>query len=367
MTDAHLREQKKHLVVLVHGINTEAYWIDLVKPTLEDAGFVVAPTSYGNYTVLKFLLPFKGPRRKAADRVVRAINIAQELFKPSEISVISHSFGTYVVGHILAEHPELKWERIIFCGSVLKDTFPLFQFLYRFNPPMLNEVGSRDYWPAIAESAGWGYGSIGSRGLHDPAVSTRWHHGFRHSDFLTETFTETFWIPFLKDGRIVRGDKPTALPLRIRALTFFPLRLFVPLVLVACLAFGAAAFVGPVFISTASSDCDSTTAPETLMTRTTKFAISPTTTAGATARREWSRVINDRWVERYIDDHFDVQFNIKCRTTLQGCPGTVVYLSQQPKVRRFIPDKGCTGFWLREGDGEWGYVRQITPQDDAGR
>jgi pimeloyl-ACP methyl ester carboxylesterase len=245
--------------MLVHGINTEAYWIDLVKPTLEDAGFVVAPTSYGNYSVPKFLLPFKGPRRKAADRVVRAIITAKHLFKPTEMSVISHSFGTYVVAQILAEHPEFKWDRIIFCGSVLKDTFPLFQYLGRFEPPLVNEVGSRDYWPAIAQSVGCGYGSIGSRGLHDPAVSTRWHHGYRHSDFLDENFTKTFWIPFLKDGTIVQGDRPTKLPLWIRALTSRPLRLFLPLVLAvlaACVAVAAAALVGIPFVIIKRLCCD---------------------------------------------------------------------------------------------------------------
>jgi len=40
--------QQDHLVVLVHGINTRARWMDNVRPALERANFVVAATSFGN-------------------------------------------------------------------------------------------------------------------------------------------------------------------------------------------------------------------------------------------------------------------------------------------------------------------------------
>jgi len=165
----------------------------------------------------------------------------------------------------------------------------------------------------------------------------------------------------LKEGKIVHADTPTVLPFWIRALTSFPLRLGQPLVLAALVAFGLAVLV----FGTSSSDCDSATPSELPMTRVTKFTISPRTTAGSTNRREWTRVTNDRWVERYVDDGFSIQFNLKCRTTLQGCPGTVVYEHQKPAVRRFIPDKGCEGmpFWLREGDGDWGVAGSLTLQD----
>jgi hypothetical protein len=36
---------EKHLVILVHGINTFADWMPAMIDTLESAGFLVAPTS----------------------------------------------------------------------------------------------------------------------------------------------------------------------------------------------------------------------------------------------------------------------------------------------------------------------------------
>jgi pimeloyl-ACP methyl ester carboxylesterase len=197
-------EAKDHLVLLVHGINTRALWMGDVKNALESSGFTVAPTSYGQFGILRFLAPFRSLRNKAIDRVAKDIRTARRSFSmsngsdPKRMSVISHSFGTYVVGRLLTDYPEFKWDRIIFCGSVVRDDFPLDQVLERFVHPLLNEIGTKDFLPAMAESAGWGYGSVGSTGFNRPPVETRWHHGFRHSDFLSEEFCNKFWIPFLR-------------------------------------------------------------------------------------------------------------------------------------------------------------------------
>jgi hypothetical protein len=224
------RETPNHLVLLVHGINTRALWMGEIKPALERAGFYVAPTSYGKFGLPRFLAPFPWLRSLAIARVVTDIRTARRSYRiaygadPKYMSVISHSFGTYVVSKIIAECPEFQWERIVLCGSVVRDDFRFDQVLERFRPPLLNEVGTRDYWPALAESAGWGYGSVGSTGFNRPPVETRWHTGFRHSDFLTERFCNEFWVPFLRGGKIRPADKPTELPLFIRAIAWLPLR-----------------------------------------------------------------------------------------------------------------------------------------------
>ncbi len=93
-------------------------------------------------------------------------------------------------------------DRVIFCGSVVRNDFPFDTAEKQFVEPLLNEVGTSDFLPALAASAGWGYGSVGSNGLNHPLVETRWHHGFTHSKFLTEPFCNEFWVPFLL------GDKP---------------------------------------------------------------------------------------------------------------------------------------------------------------
>jgi hypothetical protein len=216
------------LVILVHGINTWAHWMGGVKSTLEKAGFAVAPTSYDRYGIPRFLAPFPRLRRKAIERVVTNIRTAIRRHKrdtgsdPKRMSVISHSFGTYVISHILTE-PEFHWYRVIFCGSVVRNDFPFDKAEKQFDA-LLNEVGTKDFLPALAASAGWDYGSVGSNGLNHPLVETRWHHGLKHSDFLTESFCRKFWVPFLLGNKPIPAGKAIRMPFWIRAITAFPLR-----------------------------------------------------------------------------------------------------------------------------------------------
>ena len=219
-----------HLIILVHGINTRALWMNEIRPALEDAGFAVAPTSYGRFGIPRFLFPGTWLRRKAVNRIAADIHTARAAFErtygrpPAKMSVISHSFGTYVISIILRDHPELVWKRIIFCGSVVREDFDFDRALTQFTSPLLNEVGTKDYLPALAESVGWGYGSVGSTGFNRPPVETRWHHGLRHSDFLKAGFCNRHWVPFLRGERLSRGDAAQALPLGVRALVSLPLR-----------------------------------------------------------------------------------------------------------------------------------------------
>jgi pimeloyl-ACP methyl ester carboxylesterase len=220
-----------------------------VKPALEDAGFTVAPTSYGQFNIARFLWPeplWPEPfwlRPKAIKRVATEISTARRSYNiikgrdPKRMSVISHSFGTYVVGRLLTDYPEFQWYRIIFCGSVVREDFAFDQVLERFSHPLLNEIGTEDYWPALAESAGWNYGSVGSTGFNRPPVESRWHHGYTHSDFLTEDFCKEFWIPFLQGHKAKRAGKATQMPLRVRLICMVPLRwltgfLFLPILFV---------------------------------------------------------------------------------------------------------------------------------------
>jgi pimeloyl-ACP methyl ester carboxylesterase len=223
-------ETTGHLVILVHGINTRALWMGEIKPALEAAGLAVAPTSFGKFSILRFLMPFSWSREAAIRRVAMDIQTARRVYSrercadPERMSVISHSFGTYVVSRILTDYSEFKWHRVIFCGSVVREDFRFDHVLDRFDPPLLNEVGTKDFLPALAESAGWGYGSVGSTGFNRPPVETRWHDGYSHSDFLTEKFCNEFWIPFLRGEKPRRGDKAAHLPLWITSITWLPLR-----------------------------------------------------------------------------------------------------------------------------------------------
>jgi hypothetical protein len=52
----------------------------------------------------------------------------------------------------------------------------------------------------------------------------RWHHGYSHSDFLTDKFCKKFWVPFLQGDKPKPADKPAQMPLLVRVVCILRLR-----------------------------------------------------------------------------------------------------------------------------------------------
>jgi hypothetical protein len=194
-----------HVVILVHGIRDFALWQTAIRSTLEEGGFRAEATNYGRFNLLEFLAPFSYFRKKAIDTVWNQIRIIKQNNEGALLSVVAHSFGTFVVSHLMQNNFDVRFHRVIFCGSVVRYGFPFEQFQNRFSAPIVNEVGTRDIWPAIAESVTFGYGSAGTYGFRRPLVRDRWHNKARHGYFLSAEFCKTFWQPFLKNGTFVGG------------------------------------------------------------------------------------------------------------------------------------------------------------------
>jgi hypothetical protein len=203
-----------HVVILVHGIRDFALWQTTVRSAVEDEGLKAEAINYGRINLLQFLAPFSYFRKKAIATVWNQIRIVKQNNEGSLLSVIAHSFGTFVIAHLVQENFDVKFHRIIFCGSVVPYGFPFEQFQNRFTQPIINEVGTRDIWPALAESITFGYGSAGTYGFRRPLVRDRWHNGAHHGFFLDAQFCIKFWSPFLRDGEIVSGARDPESPPR---------------------------------------------------------------------------------------------------------------------------------------------------------
>ncbi|PWE78706.1 hypothetical protein XF30_20105 [Bradyrhizobium sp. SUTN9-2] len=181
----------------------------MVRNTLESVGLKVELTNYMRLDLIRFLLPVEYFRGKVIDEIWTQIEFARQRHPKAVFSIIAHSFGTYVVAEILRQKFTMQAERVIFCGSVVRYDFPFQQISSRFKGEIINEIGTADPWPAIAESLTTGFGSAGTYGFRRPGVRDRWHNGFRHSDFLKPDFCRKFWIPYLLipgDQSIVEGD-----------------------------------------------------------------------------------------------------------------------------------------------------------------
>jgi hypothetical protein len=203
---------KSHVVILVHGIRTRALWQNELGKILQKDGFVVQPTNYGYFDVVRFLFPWQPFAGAIVDKIARQVSHTLSINKGADCSIIAHSFGTFVVARILRDYTYFEFNRIIFCGSVVPHTFPFEDYRGRFEVPLVNEVGTRDFWPVIAEAVTFGYGSAGTYGFRRPAVRDRWHNGKAHGDFLNQKFCMKYWVPFLRKGEIVEDNETAERP-----------------------------------------------------------------------------------------------------------------------------------------------------------
>jgi pimeloyl-ACP methyl ester carboxylesterase len=211
-TDSPVPSTKSHVVVLVHGIRTRALWQNELRKTLQKESFVVQPTNYGYFDVLRFLSPWQLFAGAIVEDLTRQIRHTLVMNKNADCSIIAHSFGTFVVARMLRDHTDLEFSKIIFCGSVVSHRFRFEDYRSRFEAPIINEVGTRDFWPVIAEVVTFGYGSAGTYGFRRPAVRDRWHNGKAHGDFLNQDFCRKYWVPFLSNGSIVEDDEEAEQP-----------------------------------------------------------------------------------------------------------------------------------------------------------
>lgn len=161
---------------------------------------------------MRFLFPWQLFAGGVIKEITRQVRHALAENKGADCSIIAHSFGTFVVARILRDHTDLELDRIIFCGSVVPQKFRFEDYRANFKRPLINEVGTRDFWPVFAEVVTFGYGSAGTYGFRRPAVRDRWHNGKAHSDFLNPEFSRRYWVPFLRDGKIIEDSESAEPP-----------------------------------------------------------------------------------------------------------------------------------------------------------
>lgn len=223
----------RETVLLVHGIRTHADWFQSIRGVLERHGFRVALSNYGRFDLVRFLMPINLFRARTQHNLFRQIRDTQKRYPNSRISIIAHSFGTYLIAKILQREFDLRIKRIIFIGSVVRYNFPFEDFSERFEGEILNEVGAHDPWPVLAESVTTGYGSTGTYGFKRERVFDVWKRS-SHSEALSPDHCEGRWIPFLTQGTLPRESSVHKVPLWIRIISLFKIKYFI-CVLVMCI------------------------------------------------------------------------------------------------------------------------------------
>lgn len=231
---------RSHAVFMIHGIRTEAAWFDSVSGLLRARDPRLEPVAggYGFFDTFSFLLPVGPLRRRAVRRVKAKLDTLRQEQRIRQISVVAHSFGTYILGELLREDATLKLHRVLLCGSILPQDFDWEKHSDQVAPlprrsvhRVVNDCGWLDIWPVLANSVTWGYGQGGRFGFQTPRVVDRFHK-LGHSDFFGDDFVERYWLPLLSRGIVVDGPRErNKSPWWIQAIGVARLRYALPLAL----------------------------------------------------------------------------------------------------------------------------------------
>lgn len=194
------------VLILLHGIQTEAKWQQELRQEFSDlSNLNTIPLGYGFKSPIQLLSPHRsGP----VNEILQKIRSIKSKEPNAKVSIIAHSFGTYIVSRILTEHPDIQFERVILCGCIIDKRFrwDKHAITMRSNS-IINDVGARDIWPVFATITTLGYGSSGRIGFQTPEVKDR-YFDYAHSDFFNPTLkhASNYWKPFISDGVIVESS-----------------------------------------------------------------------------------------------------------------------------------------------------------------
>jgi pimeloyl-ACP methyl ester carboxylesterase len=145
-----------HAVMIVHGIRDNGFWTKRVAREIKTLARtqrieVRAPTpSYGYFSMRDFICGREHATRWFLERYADV----KSHFPCAKISFVGHSNGTYIAARALELCPAVKFENIVFAGSVVRRDFRWARFPKRVRA-ILNYVGSGDgvvaFLPAVFE------------------------------------------------------------------------------------------------------------------------------------------------------------------------------------------------------------------------
>lgn len=184
--------------------------MNTMRPLFETEGLIAKPIGFHVFDIFRFLF---GRRRPAIDRVTQQIKNTIAANPDAELTIIAHSFGTYVVSRILDEDFGIKLTRLIMCGGIVPRDYR-WDKIARFNSQkananvdIVNEFSAGDRWPILARHSTYGYGDVGTIGCQDINVRDRRHY-IPHSGYLKDTFAKQHWVPFFNPAP--QPPQPTA-------------------------------------------------------------------------------------------------------------------------------------------------------------
>jgi len=185
-------------VFLLHGIKTRGKWQKDISPLLGFEGLIPIPLDFGSFGAWQLIWPPARNKKRQwlLDEYVRQC----ARLGCQSASIVAHSFGCYLVASVLKKYSEVRFDRIIFCGSIVHPAYPWADFAERGQlRSVLNQYGEKDFWAWVVHWAVEDAGPSGYSGFDVSCaeLTQQKHPEFEHSNYFSDLNYKNNWIPFL--------------------------------------------------------------------------------------------------------------------------------------------------------------------------
>lgn len=115
------RKEKRGILVSIHGVNTDALWNAEMAPIVSSQGWIFAPFVYDNP---KRLLVCNGKREEIIQEFRNFVYRIYDTYK-LPVSVVAHSFGTYIICRYLRDcgNEYVEFDSIILTGGIVDEKY----------------------------------------------------------------------------------------------------------------------------------------------------------------------------------------------------------------------------------------------------
>jgi len=197
--------QPRGMLVTVHGLLSKAEWNTEIAPIASSQGWIFAPYVYKTNWV--DLLIRKNKRKKVVDDFRNWIFDMQMRHKGIPISVIAHSFGTYIIAEYLEgfnEEIPVRFQSIILTGSIVNREFDWHK--HYINSKIVrvrNEIATNDNWvqkmPEGFLRLDTMFGQSGVKGFSKECEILKEvpNKIFDHNNVIRRDVVEQLWMPYL--------------------------------------------------------------------------------------------------------------------------------------------------------------------------
>lgn len=204
------------ILVTIHGLNTTAAWNSDVMPIFSSRGWIVAPFNYGFQT--PEILMNKNKRTEVLNKFRDWIYDIHSTYAESgntSISVIAHSFGTYIIGAYLSGFNEspipVTFDTIILTGSILTENYDWESCEEIKVGRVRNEIAQNDQWvkwmPEKTTFLGGDklFGKSGVNGFKSESrILTQYKNDiFDHNNVIKKDVINQMWLPYLQSNKAI--------------------------------------------------------------------------------------------------------------------------------------------------------------------